>query len=100
MSQLRQTIINRALYRANLVLGGERNLVIFTGALFGGLVVSAQNLLTSGVCLVLWFFILYCLRLMAKADPKLSEVYRRYVNYGKYYPARSSAWSRGYTCKN
>ena len=40
----------------------------------------------------LWFTSLYLLRLMAKADPQLRQVYLRHRRYRAFYPARSSAF--------
>ncbi|MBO6036898.1 MAG: conjugal transfer protein TrbD, partial [Acetobacter sp.] len=38
----------------------------------------------------LWISCLYLLRLMAKSDPKMRQVYLRHIKYAAYYPARST----------
>jgi hypothetical protein len=43
MSDLRHTAFHRALHRPNLFLGGERELVMTTALLAGGLAIAAQN---------------------------------------------------------
>jgi type IV secretion system protein VirB3 len=89
MSALRRTPFHRALHRPNLILGGERELVLFTALLAGGLAVSAQNTVAATVGAAVWFCVIALLRMMAKADPRLSRVYLRHLRYQAYYPARS-----------
>ena len=86
---LRRTALPRALHRPNLVMGGERELVLTSGLLAGGLVVEAMNLVALAVGLAVWFGCVALLRLMAKADPQMSRVYLRQLRYRAYYPARS-----------
>ena len=81
-----------------LVSGGERKpagLVIGTGL---GLLALAWNL-WSVVCLVLGVLILSCglyaVRQMAKRDPMMAEVYRRFLWYPAHLPARSSPFRKG-----
>jgi type IV secretory pathway TrbD component len=94
MSALRRTPIHRALYRPNLILGGERELVLFTALLAGGLAVSAQNAVAAAVGAAVWLGVIPLLRMMAKADPRLSRVYLRHLRYRAYYPARSRPFRR------
>lgn len=86
---LRRTPLPRALHRPNLLLGGERELVLFTALLAGGLAVTAVNAVAAVVATVVWFGCIGLLRRMAKADPRLSRVYLRHLRYRPYYPARS-----------
>lgn len=88
-SGLRMTEVRRALHRANLLMGGERELVMFTALVAGGLIVTAQTWIATLVGLGLWFGLIGFLRAMAKADPRLSHVYTRHLQYQPYYPARS-----------
>ena len=87
---LRSIPIHRAGNRPNLVLGGDRELVMFTGLVAGALVFSAQELKATIFGASLWIIALYLLRLMAKSDPKLRAVYMRHRRYKTYYPARST----------
>ncbi|WP_256379200.1 conjugal transfer protein TrbD [Azospirillum sp. TSA2s] len=86
---LRRTEFRRALHRANLLMGGERELVMFTALVAGGLILTAQNWIATAVGLSVWFGLIGFLRTMAKADPRLSHVYTRHLQYQAYYPARS-----------
>ncbi len=94
MSDLRRTILHRALHRPNLLLGGERELVMFTLLISGGLVATALNVPALIVGGLVWGLSVGLLRRMAKADPQLSSVYRRQLRYGVFYPARSTPHRR------
>ena len=89
---LRKIPIRRAGNRANLFMGGDRELVMFSGLLAGALIFSAQDVRATifGVCL--WFCALFICRLMAKSDPSLRHVYLRNYRYKAYYPARSTPY--------
>lgn len=82
---LRMTAFHRALHRPQQIMGGERELMLFSMLVAGGLIVSALNWLATGIGFVLWMICLQALRKMAKADPNLSKVYLRQLNYGHYY---------------
>ncbi|MES3021689.1 MAG: conjugal transfer protein TrbD [Pseudomonadota bacterium] len=87
---LRTIPIRRAGNRQNLFMGGDRELVMFSGLMAFALVFSAQELRATVVGLLLWFGSLFLCRLMAKSDPKLRFVYMRHRKYHAYYPARST----------
>ncbi len=89
---LRTIPIRRVMHRDNLFLGGDRELVLFCGAVAVALVFTAQELRAGIVGVSLWVLLLFLLRLMAKADPKLRFVYLRQLIYHSYYPARSTPW--------
>ena len=87
---LRVTPIHRAGNRPHLFLGGDRELVMFTGVLAFALVFAAQDWAATLFGSLLWLTALYFFRRMAKADPKLRHVYLRHRRYRAYYPARST----------
>jgi type IV secretion system protein VirB3 len=89
MSALRRTPLHRALYRPNLILGGERELVLITAIICSGVAVSGLNLVSAGVGLTVWLIAIGLMQMMAKADPDMSKIYLRQLQYGAYYPARS-----------
>jgi type IV secretion system protein VirB3 len=91
---LRQTMLYRVLYRPNLILGGERELVLFTALVCGGLAVSGMNLVSAVAGAGVWMVCLGLFRLMAKADPYMTKIYLRYLRINRYYPARSRPWRR------
>jgi type IV secretion system protein VirB3 len=87
---LRAIPIRRAGNRQNLFMGGDRELVMFSGVMAFALIFSAQELRATVVGLLLWFGALHLCRLMAKSDPKLRFIYLRHRRYRPYYPARST----------
>ncbi|MGL4447826.1 MAG: conjugal transfer protein TrbD [Aeromonas sp.] len=87
---LRAIPIHRAGNRDSLFMGGDRELVMFAGLLAAALIFSAQEVRASLFGIALWFCALYACRLMAKADPRLRQVYLRHRLYNGYYPARST----------
>jgi len=87
---LRRTIVHRSLHRPNLLMGGERELVL-TALIFAAmLIVVALNWVAFLAGLTVYSVALYGLRLMAEADPMMSKVYQRHLRYVEYYPAHST----------
>jgi type IV secretion system protein TrbD len=74
----------------NLVLGADRELVLSSAGMSIMLVFVVMRWEAAIFGGVLWYFCLWALQLMAKADPKMRGVYMRNTKYKKYYPARSS----------
>lgn len=87
---LRTIPIRRAGNRNNLFMGGDRELVMFSGLLACALIFTAQEFRATVIGLGLWFVSIFLLRLMAKSDPKMRSVYIRHRRYKPYYPARST----------
>jgi len=87
---LRTIPIRRAGNRHNLFMGGDRELVMFAGVMAFALVFSAQDSRATVFGVLLWVLALYLFRLMAKADPKLRQVYLRHRRYRAYYAPRST----------
>ena len=95
MSALRRTPIHRALHRPNLILGGERELVLITAIICSGVAVSALNLVALIIGLSVWLIAIGFYRMMAKSDPYMSKVYLRQLRYPAYLPARSRPFRMG-----
>ena len=91
---VRHLTFHRVLHRPSLFLGGEREPVLLTAILAGGVAVSGMNTVSLVVGVVLWFGSLPLFRWMAKADPQMTKVYLRQLSYRGYYPARSRPWRR------
>lgn len=87
---LRSVPFRRAGNQDNLFLGGDRELVMFTGLVAFVMVVQMQDVVAAAVGLLLWFLGLYGLRTMAKADTKMRWVYLRQLRYGKFYAPRAT----------
>lgn len=96
---LRTIPIRKCGNRPSLFMGGDRELVMFSGLLSAILVFAAQDWLAAIFGVALWFLSLKGLRLMAKTDPYMRAVYLRQRGYQAYYPARSTPFrtnKRGY----
>ncbi|HHV6060363.1 TPA: conjugal transfer protein TrbD [Legionella pneumophila] len=96
---LRTIPIHRCGNRPSLFMGGDRELVMFSGLLSAILVFAAQDWLAAVVGILLWFASLKSLRIMAKSDPYMRAIYLRQRRYQAYYPARSTPFrknTRGY----
>jgi type IV secretion system protein TrbD len=91
--------IHRAGIRPHLFLGGDRELVLFTGLIAFSLTVPSFQWASIVTGIVLWLVVLFLLRKMAKADPLMRHVYLRQLRYGRYYPARSRPWRENKTRK-
>ncbi len=87
--EVARTRMHRAMHRANLLAGCERELLLATGMVSALLVVVAMNWLAAVVGVGVWLVCVGVLRSMGKADPVMSKVYVRHVRYRAYYPARS-----------
>lgn len=96
---LRTIPIRRCGNRASLFMGGDRELVMFSGLLSAILVFAAQDWLAAITGVVLWVLSLKGLRLMAKSDPYMRAIYLRQRRYQAYYAPRSTPFrenKRGY----
>ena len=89
MGDLRRTPLARTLYRPNLFLGGERELVLITAVVCAGVAVSSLNLVAIVIGIAVWGVCIGLFRMMAKADPMMARVYLRQIKGQRYYPARS-----------
>ncbi|WP_367607888.1 conjugal transfer protein TrbD [Legionella sp. W05-934-2] len=87
---LRTIPIRRSGNRPSLFMGGDRELVMFSGLLSAILVFAALNWLAFICGTAMWFLSLKGLRMMAKADPLMRAIYLRQRRYQSYYPARST----------
>ena len=94
MADLRQVPIYRALNRPNLLMGGDRELVLMTilSTLF--LIVLLASWYTVLIGTVIWLFGMWGLRGMAKADPLMRNVYLRHIKYAQHYDAKSGPFVR------
>lgn len=87
---LRAFPIHQASNRANLFMGGDRELVMFSILLACTAIFIAAEIKAILFGIMLWIFALFALRRMAKSDPMMRYVYLRHARYGHYYPARST----------
>lgn len=89
-AELKQNPVRKSLLTPILFMGGERELSLVTIMVSAALIVFIQTWLAFFTGLLLWFVALPLLRSMAKKDTQMSKIYRRSLNYQKFYPAASS----------
>lgn len=88
----RRLPIYRATLRPFLTMGGDGVLVPAILASCGFLALITLDPLVMAICAAVGVGSLLGLRIMAKADPLMFDVYRRQVLYAAYYPPRSTPW--------
>jgi len=93
MDRSREIVIHQSCNRHNLLLGCDRELVLFAALLSAMLIFALVTWwgIVSGV--VLWLAAIAVLSRMGKADPMLRRVYIRHVKYQSFYPAKSGLFS-------
>lgn len=88
--ELRVNTVRQSLLQPILFMGGERELALVSIMVGVAMVVFVQTWVAffSGIALLCLTPPL--LRAMAKRDAQMSQVYRRSLNYQKFYPAAST----------
>lgn len=84
--------IHQSLHRPNHVLGAEREPVLCCGLIAFLVGVGGFSLASAACALAFYIFCLFALRLMAKKDPIMTQVWRRHISQQVFYPAKSSRW--------
>jgi type IV secretion system protein VirB3 len=85
----REIVIHQSANRPNLLLGGDRELVLVMVMVSGGLAFSLACWWGIAVAIALWLVSVAALQRMGKADPLLRPVYLRHIRYSAFYPAKS-----------
>lgn len=89
MDKLREIVIHQSANRPHLLLGGDRELLLFAALLSAILIfalVTWWGVLTG---LMLWLLSVAVLSRMGKADPLLRHVYLRHLQYRPFYSAKA-----------
>src|SRR5215469_14223957 len=84
----REIPIHQSGNRPHLILGGDRELVLFAGLTSACLAFTLASLIGILLGLVLWFTSVAVLSRMGKADPMLRHVYVRHLRYRAFYLAK------------
>ncbi|WP_208245750.1 conjugal transfer protein TrbD (plasmid) [Rhizobium sp. T1470] len=93
LSGLRRNRIHRALSRPNLLMGADRELVL-TGVAAVILIFVVLTVYSAFFGAAVWVVIVGALRMMAKSDPHMRQVYIRHISYKPTYKATTSPWRR------
>lgn len=94
MDRPREIVIHQSCNRHNLLLGCDRELVLFAALLSAMLIFALVTWWGIVVGIVLWLAAVAVLSRMGKADPMLRHVYIRHVKYRPFYSAKSGLFSQ------
>ena len=91
----REILIHCSANRPQLILGGDREMVLFAGLTAACLAFTLATWWGILVGLLVWVGAIAILSRMGKADPLLRHVYFRHIQYAPFYPAKSRLGARG-----
>jgi type IV secretion system protein TrbD len=85
----RETLIHQSANRPHLILGGDRELVLFAGLTAACIAFTVATWWGVTIAIVFWLASVAVLARMGKADPLLRHVYLKHIQYRSFYPAKS-----------
>lgn len=91
---LARSRIHRALSRPNHLMGADRELVLLTGLAAVILIFVVLTWFSALFGIAIWIAVLAALRMMAKADPMMRQVYLRHIGYRPTYRPTSTPWRK------
>lgn len=91
---LHRNRIHRALSRPNLLMGADRELVLITGLAAVVLIFVVLTVYSALLGLAVWIIIVGLLRMLAKSDPLMRQVYIRHISYKHYYRPTAAPWRK------
>ncbi|SON58490.1 conjugal transfer protein TrbD (plasmid) [Hartmannibacter diazotrophicus] len=86
--------IHRALSRPHHLMGADRELVLLTGLATVILVFVVLTWFSVALGIAIWIGVVGALRMMAKADPMMRQIYLRHIRYKPSYRPTASPWRR------
>ncbi len=95
----RETSIHQSANRPHLILGGDRELVLFSGLTAACVAFTVATWWGAAFAITFWIVAVAVLARMAKADPLLRHVYLRHIRYKPFYPAKSGRNAEVLPCK-
>lgn len=91
---LKRNRIHRALSRPNLLMGADRELVLIAGLAAAILIFVVLTVYSVLFGVSMWILSVGALRMMAKSDPLMRQVYARHISYKQYYQPTTAPWRR------
>ena len=85
--------IHESLNRPILLLGGERQLVLFLMVIAGVFIISLAKIWAAVLGITIWVLGQWGLSKAASFDPQLSKTGRRSLNYRPHYPAQATPFA-------
>lgn len=99
MDRARETPFFESINRPNLLMGADREMVLFAAMMSAAIAISAMALWSIVTGVLFWPVALWVLRALAKADPLMRNVYIRHKTYLKSYPPKSDIEVEDYPTK-
>ena len=90
------TQMHASVNRPQLLMGGDRELVLLAGLLCGVMAVSVMTIMSFFAAGVSFGAIVMVLSRLGKADPLMRKVYSRHIRYKDFYPAKSGKKALGF----
>lgn len=91
---MQSTTIHRSTTRNFSLLGGDREIILLTLCVAAACIFVLMSWTAVIYSVILLLFVFPISRTLYKSDPLMKYVYRRYLNYQAYYPARQSAFRK------
>ncbi|NMG41426.1 conjugal transfer protein TrbD [Chelativorans sp. ZYF759] len=91
---LTRSRIHRALSRPNHLMGADRELVLLTGLAAIILIFVVLTWFSALFGIAIWIAVVAALRMMAKADPMMRQIYLRHIGYLPTYRPTSTPWRK------
>jgi type IV secretory pathway TrbD component len=88
MDRPREIVIHQSANRPHLLLGGDRELVLFAALMCAMLVFALVTWWGIVAGISIWIGAVAVLSRMGRFDPMLRQVYVRHVKYRAFYPAK------------
>ena len=88
MDRPREIVIHQSANRPHLLLGGDRELVLFAALMSAMLIFALVTWWGIVAGIAIWIGAVAVLSRMGRFDPMLRQVYVRHVKYRAYYPAK------------
>jgi len=88
MDRPREIVIHQSANRPHLLLGGDRELVLFAALMSAMLIFALVTWWAIVAGIAIWIGAVAVLSRMGRFDPMLRQVYVRHVKYRAFYPAK------------
>jgi type IV secretion system protein TrbD len=88
MDRPREIVIHQSANRPHLLLGGDRELVLFAALMSAMLIFALVTWWAIVAGIAIWIGAVAILSRMGRFDPMLRQVYVRHVKYRAFYPAK------------
>ena len=88
MDRPREIVIHQSANRPHLLLGGDRELVLFAALMSAMLIFALVTWWGIVAGIAIWIGAVAILSRMGLFDPMLRQVYVRHVKYRPFYPAK------------